>query len=344
MGKIFGRTLLALAGVVVGLIVLEVVLQLAALSVGARTERISSVWVTGALRVLSIGDSNTYGLWLERDESYPSQLEAHWNATVEAPKIEVQNLGFPGTNSSRLRRDLPSALETLSPDIVILMIGANDYWTTPVQYDEDYDGSDRKGFFESHSLVVKLTYMLLRAFDTRRLEVDFAAGKFSLPPEARMGGPPDPGAKLDFAKRAVVDESSPRAQGRTATARFGDETIELGFQPAKPGELFMVGRKLQRNVVALVAVIRDFGASPVLMTYASRFRVYATANAWLRGAAESTGAELIDNAFAFESLCPQYECPEYLFADHHPNSRGYHEMAKRIVQELRAGLSGAPVR
>ena len=85
MGKIFGRTLLALAGVVVGLIVLEVVLQLAALSVGARTERISSVWVTGSLRVLSIGDSNTYGLWLERDESYPSQLEAHWNATVEAP-------------------------------------------------------------------------------------------------------------------------------------------------------------------------------------------------------------------------------------------------------------------
>ena len=56
--------------------------------------------------MLCIGDSNTYGLWLERSQAYPQQLETLWNERNESPKLEVLNLGFPGTNSSRIVRDL----------------------------------------------------------------------------------------------------------------------------------------------------------------------------------------------------------------------------------------------
>jgi lysophospholipase L1-like esterase len=57
--------------------------------------------VASNLRVLCLGDSNTYGVWLERSQACPQQLEAVWNQRVASPRLEVLNLGVPGTNSSR---------------------------------------------------------------------------------------------------------------------------------------------------------------------------------------------------------------------------------------------------
>ena len=78
-----------------------------------------AAWITGNLRVLCLGDSNTYGVWLDdRSQAYPQQLEAVWNERIETPKLEVLNLGVPGTNSSRLVRELPQMLANFAPDIL----------------------------------------------------------------------------------------------------------------------------------------------------------------------------------------------------------------------------------
>src|SRR5262245_14874294 len=126
------RLALAPIGLLLALLILEGGLQIGAFFL-KRSKRgeLPVAWVTGNLRVLCLGDSNTYGLWLEQreKEAYPQQLEALWNARVAAPKLEVLNLGFPGTNSSRLVRDVPRLLETLHPDVLILMVGVNDFWT-----------------------------------------------------------------------------------------------------------------------------------------------------------------------------------------------------------------------
>src|SRR5262249_22930126 len=128
-----GRLLLLVAGLLAGLLVLEVVLQVAALYVrSTRGVAASSRWVPGRRRLVTLGDSNTYGLYLrDRSAAYPTMLERLWNETPGAPPIEVLNLGFPGTNSSQVLNTFPEMLATLHPDIVTVMVGANDLWTVP---------------------------------------------------------------------------------------------------------------------------------------------------------------------------------------------------------------------
>ncbi len=103
-------------GLVIYLIALEVLLQGMALFVTMTGRQVDTSWLTGSHRILCLGDSNTFGLWLERHETYPSQLQATWNSSNRGPEVEVLNLGFPGTNSSGLRRDIPRMLETFHRD------------------------------------------------------------------------------------------------------------------------------------------------------------------------------------------------------------------------------------
>src|ERR1700752_1548688 len=127
------RCALVALGTLRGLAVLEIGLQTAGAWNRITTPPAPVVWSTGNRRVLCLGDSNTYGIYLkERAEAYPQQLESQWNALSHAARIEVLNFGYPGTNSSRLLRDLPRMLETLRTNLVLVLVGANDCWTVPV--------------------------------------------------------------------------------------------------------------------------------------------------------------------------------------------------------------------
>jgi lysophospholipase L1-like esterase len=328
-----GRLLLVLVvNVVLYLGVLEALLQVGAWWVRATGRELPSEWLTSNRRILCIGDSNTYGLWLDRDEAYPKQLEAIWNQRIGKPEIEVLNLGFPGTNSSRLRRDLPRMLEVFEPDAVILMIGANDYWTMPVDYEVDSSASRGTVPFVRRILVFKLYDMVRRAFDTRRLDVAFE-------------GPALPGGAGPNWKELLRDRENelPRRKltgqdsgGRRGTATFGDEEFDLGFRQATPGTLSRPGEKLQANIEQMVGVAKESGARILLMTYASMRPVYATASERIRDAAEESGGELVENGATFREICPKSDCPDYLFPDHHPNASGYRVIAEAIVRHLSA--------
>ena len=82
----------------------------------------------GSFRILCIGDSNTYGTGVERIETYPAQLQQFLNAAPGAPRFQVTNLGVPGSNSAQVRHRLPQYLDLYDPDLVIVLIGVNDYW------------------------------------------------------------------------------------------------------------------------------------------------------------------------------------------------------------------------
>jgi lysophospholipase L1-like esterase len=330
-----GRFLLLLVvNVVLYVLVLEAFLQAGAWWVRTTGRELPSEWITSNQRILCIGDSNTYGLWLERDEAYPKQLEAIWNERIGTPEVEVLNLGFPGTNSSRLRRDLPRMLEVFEPDVVILMIGANDYWTMPVEFETDSGESRTKTSAKRYVLVLKLFDMVRRAFDTRRLDVDFEGS--ALPggtgPNWKDKAPPRDAAN----ERPAQTLTGQKAHGRRGTATFGGEKFELGFEKAAPGTLSRPGIKLQANIEHMVGVANESGARMLLMTYASTLPVYATASQKLRDAADASEAELVDNGPVFRELCPETDCPDYLFPDHHPNANGYRVMADSIVRKLNA--------
>lgn len=156
------RLLLPPLALVVAVLLLEGLLQIGSLVVSATTRGKSSGWSTESLRVLSLGDSNTYGLWLESEEKpYPAILEREWNRSFETPKIEVVNLGYPGNDSSRILQELPGAIEEYRPDLVTLMVGVNDFWIPP-SVGVEHETSALVRWLRAHSRVYKLCYMLVR--------------------------------------------------------------------------------------------------------------------------------------------------------------------------------------
>ena len=299
--------------IVIYLAALEALLQVLTYAVAVTGRKIDSSWITGNRRILCVGDSNTYGLWLERDEAYPQQLETVWNESGNGSQVEVLNLGFPGTNSSLLRRDFPRMLDTLRPDVVIVMIGTNDYWTRPVEFDRGPQEVTTRSFLERYSRVFKLYDMVRQALDTRQLEVTFE-------PIERPG-----------------------VRARKGRARFGDVEFELGFAKAAHGEISRPDQGLEENLGALAADAQAAGADFVLMTYASRFGAYHTANQVIRRFSGRSGSTLIDLTEVFRTLCPEKDCPEFLFPDHHPRAAGYRVIAETVVSRLRdSGEAGEP--
>jgi len=292
-----GSNLLALLA---GLAIVELVLQILALWVGVGGRELPAQLAVGARRVLCLGDSNTWGLGVERDEAWPQQLEVAWNADHESA-IEVVNLGYPGTNSSQVRRDLRRTLETVHPDVVMLMVGANDFWTLPVPVSEADDArSGLRRFLDRYSRLWRLAWSMRRALSSSEVEVEAGPG-------------------LDEAHGWI---------------RYGDEVFEQGHRRA-PGVAPSGLRTLLENLASISAETNDFGAELVMMTYPSRADWYGFANYAIRVAATRSRARLVDLEKGFARVCPEQPCPEWLMADGHPTEQGYRRIAEILVRERR---------
>lgn len=74
--------------------------------------------------ILSIGDSVTFGLGAEREFSYPAQLEKLLNESSDQKNYRVINRGVPGQNTTKLLQNLERQLKQIQPDIVTVLIGA----------------------------------------------------------------------------------------------------------------------------------------------------------------------------------------------------------------------------
>jgi len=159
--KILRRFGLGFMAAIAALLLLELLLQAGALVVAFTGRGGPSEWRGESIRMLSLGDSNTYGLYLERDQAYPALLQWRWNETHDSPKIEVINLGYPGNSSSKILAELPQALTIHEPDILTLMVGVNDFWIPPP---ESAAGEEARptamAWLRQHSRLFKLFYMI----------------------------------------------------------------------------------------------------------------------------------------------------------------------------------------
>lgn len=294
------RLLLLPALVLVYVLVAEAGLQIASFFVRRATRAEMPVaWVTGNVRVLCLGDSHTYGLWVERSQAYPQQLETVWNQRNASPKLEVLNVGVPGVNSSRLLSELPRLLETFDPDTLIVMVGGNDFWTLPVPLD---DAPPREGFLKRHSLLYRLYYL-------------FQRGRQVSAPEIVL----DPDATLTGTGRYQV--------------RVGDQEIEMGYT-AGASDLRGSLASLERNLRRLVELAQEGGRTLYLMTYPTKQNPFLTASMVIKAVAEATGTPLIDLTALFARICPQRDCPETVFEDGHPKAPGYRIVAETIADRL----------
>jgi lysophospholipase L1-like esterase len=284
-----------LLGLLLTVVLLEAGLQASAWIVQSTTDRPEAIaGSAGKVRVLCLGDSNTFGLHLEREQAYPRRLEELWNDSMSPPELDVVNFGYPGTSSSRLLRDIDSILDTFMPNLVVLMVGVNDYWTGPTEV------SDRPApFWKRHSRLYRL-YLILRAAPTG------IAIESLLDPESTLGNHRD-------------------------RLRVGNREFDVGQVPADL-ESLATRSPLRRNLRLLVDRALERGIELHLMTYPARTQLYRLANPVIRAFALESKTPLVDLEAAFTEHCSSDECPELLFRDNHPNASGC-ELIAAVVRD-----------
>jgi len=100
-------------------------------SAGFRGDVAEQTKPNGVLRVLALGDSLAYGLYMEDEETFPRQLEKllRQNAArfPDAREFEVLNFGVPGYSILQETEQLETIGLAYDPDIALLTVCLNDW-------------------------------------------------------------------------------------------------------------------------------------------------------------------------------------------------------------------------
>jgi len=188
---------------------------------------------------------------------------------------------------------------------VTVMIGGNDFWTSP----EAPDDGDRRTRLDAELWKWSRVYRLLAmAYRGSR------APKVTAPRSQRLG-----------------------AAGKTAVEWRGEriEMPPLTIQPVMDWR-----ERLRDNLKAMAEQARAAGAEMIFLTYPADplSAIYAQANRILRDEAAKLGARVIDLGARVGPHCPKTPCAEFL-PDHHPSAEGHRQAAEVLLEEL-SGPSG----
>jgi lysophospholipase L1-like esterase len=94
-------------------------------SLGLRDREVGPNPTAGTLRVLALGDSQTFGNGLSLSDTWPKQLERRLQQ-VHNVRWEVINAGIPGTDTWQHEILLARLLKATNPHVVVLALYVND--------------------------------------------------------------------------------------------------------------------------------------------------------------------------------------------------------------------------
>jgi len=309
-------------GPVLILLTAELFMQIGALLVQSTHRKLPSNWITHNTRVLTLGDSNTYGIYLPENQSYPAQLQEQWNQRFPDQPIEVLNMGYPGMSSFRVLDNFNAMVETVKPDLILLLVGTNDFWAEPEMLKADNFSMGRRlrRFLHDWSRVYRLYYMWQQSRAALN-EVDM-------------------GKRADF---GWIEEQKYRigkmlAWKRDKANEKNEEVITFGkkkFVVARDGRSSGHIHYLKLNLGKMALLAQQHEVPLYLLTYPASKGYYRDPNIRIREAAIEFGLPLIDLEDAFRRECPDSsQCPVLFFGDLHPNAAGYTKAASLIVDRL----------
>jgi lysophospholipase L1-like esterase len=133
---------------------------------GIRDRDYPLVKPAGAFRIAAVGDSSTFGLGLELEDTWPKQLERELQRTD--PRVEVINFGVMGYNTPQEAEVIQDKVLKYSPDLIIIGYSLNDIGVlsrerTVLATYKGYDSflTTGNGFVDS-LLPHSKTYMLIK--------------------------------------------------------------------------------------------------------------------------------------------------------------------------------------
>lgn len=86
----------------------------------------------GVLRIVTLGDSGTFGWAVKDEECYPRRLETILNERMAPRRVEVINGGVPGFTSLQGVRWFEHHLAAYKPNIITIAFGGNDGDRLPI--------------------------------------------------------------------------------------------------------------------------------------------------------------------------------------------------------------------
>ncbi len=249
----------------------------------------------GERRVVCIGDSNTYGVHLEPDESYPGQLQALLDRAPDEA-WRVINLGYPAQNSAQVRARLAQNLAAYRPEVVVCWIGVNNSWSRAMGHlwDEP-EGEPGPGVLQG-LLQRSRTLSLFRMLRNR-----------------------------------TQGASVPGLDGAERDAGQGD--VEIADRTR--AEAMDVRRRLLVDLPRIQAICEEHGARLVLVTYPiDREYVRDAINRTIRDFASERELPLVDLERTFLPLFPEIGGRRLMFTDYHATALGNYEVSRSVLATL----------
>lgn len=158
------KIIVLILGFLVSLAVLEVSLRVVGVvyshraSDGDRVKRTS-----GALVILCIGDSFTFGSGAPEGRGYPAQLEELLQNKYPGKKIKVVNKGVGGYNTAMVSGKFDADIDSVNPDVIIILAGGANRFNAYGygDYLNRNDWMNRLGNWLYNIKIFKLTQLLM---------------------------------------------------------------------------------------------------------------------------------------------------------------------------------------
>lgn len=254
----------------------------------------------GALRVLALGGSSTFGPYVGVEAAFPARLEARLRASLGGREIEVVNLGCPGWASDRILNALGAFL-ALEPDLLVIYTGHNEMlegWVGSVP-GLTLANRLRAALLRTSSLFAWLDYLLSASL--RRVEQEMSFEEMAA---VRVGNIPT------FEPRAV-----PEAELEPPAAAFVHYTVERYAANVTR----MIERVRAAGVPLLfVLPVANLLDPPAISLHAPGFEAHEEFEAALRTARDALGQGRLDAGLsALEraiELSPRHAKAHYRYA------------------------------
>jgi hypothetical protein len=97
-------------------------------SLGFRNAEFELTKKEGVARIVCFGDSSTFGIGNQMEDTWPSQLESLLQEHPDNPPVQVINAGVPGYTTHQGLEHMRQELDRLQPDVVIASYANHDFW------------------------------------------------------------------------------------------------------------------------------------------------------------------------------------------------------------------------
>ncbi|MEM9381000.1 MAG: GDSL-type esterase/lipase family protein [Planctomycetota bacterium] len=314
------RKLAALAiGTVGALLTLEVVLAVLHLMYAPETRELADTLAPapGERRIVCMGDSNTYGVYLDPQQSYPGRLQQYLDR-AEGNPWRVINLGYPGQNTAQMRGRLAQNLDAYRPEVLVLWGGVNNSWSPAMghlwDHPDEEPEEDQRGWLERS-----------RAFRTLRMMVS----------DGTLASGRSTGRKYEKQMSRSGDFKVPGVDGAMRGEGLGDiESVDSKTQK-KAFAKEDVSKHILTDLRRIKAICDERDIALVLGQYWADFEwIDRHINAPVAQFGKDAGVPVLATRDRMRALVAEHGHMSVLCKDTHANSFGNREVARIVLRTL----------